>query len=172
MLNFTRPQHVWLRLTRSGSNFVGYTSIDGSNWSFAFTATVSMSGCIYAGLFAESINGSVTTTATFDNVSIFRAQNLAAGLQQFATPLDGLSVSVYPNPTSGEMTLSVAGAPERNLQLDVTDAFGRVVRSVELPEGAVFTYPLDLSSEPAGVYYLRLRSEAGVESMQRVLVQD
>ncbi len=70
ILNFNRPQHVWLRLTRSGSNFVGYTSIDGSNWSFAFTANISMTGCIYAGLFAESINGSVTTIATFDNVSV------------------------------------------------------------------------------------------------------
>jgi hypothetical protein len=70
------------------------------------------------------------------------------------------------------MTLSVAGAPERNLQLEVTDALGRTVRSVELPEGAAFTYPLDLSSEPAGVYYLRLRSESRIVSVQRIVVQE
>jgi len=104
-------------------------------------------------------------------VSIFRAQNLAAGLQQFATPQNGLSVSVYPNPSNGDMTLSIAGVPERNLQLEVTDALGRIVRNIALPEGAVFTHPLDLSSEPAGVYYLRLRSEIGVETVQRIVVQ-
>jgi len=171
ILNFNRPQHVWLRLTRNGSNFVGYTSIDGANWSFAFSATISMNGCIYAGLFAESINASVTTTATFDNVSIIGGAPALGATTQPASALDGMTVSVYPNPNSGEMTLSVAGAPERNLQLEVTDMMGRIVRNIELREGAVFTYPLDLSDEPAGVYFLRLRSEAGVESVQRIVVQ-
>jgi hypothetical protein len=173
ILNFIRPQHIWLRLVRNGSNFEGYTSPNGVNWSFAFSATIPMNGCIYAGLFAESINGNVTTTATFDNVSIIGGvPALGAKTHGAATALDGLTLSVYPNPTNGEVTLSVAGAPERNLQLEVTDALGRTVRSVELPEGAAFTYPLDLSSEPAGVYYLRLRSESGVKSVQRVVVQD
>jgi len=56
--------------------------------------------------------------------------------------------------------------------LEVTDMMGRIVRNLELPEGALFTYPLDLSSEPAGVYFLRLRSENGVESVQRIVVQE
>jgi hypothetical protein len=172
ILNLFRPAHTWLRLVRNGSNFVGYTSTNGVAWDFAFSTTISMSGCIYAGLFAESINNAVTTTATFDNVSILGGTPmLGANVQGITPALDGLTVSVYPNPTSGEMTLSVAGAPERNLQLEVTDALGRIVRNIALPEGAIFTYPLDLSKEPAGVYYLRLRSETGVESVQRVVVQ-
>jgi len=170
ILNFNRPAHVWLRLVRNGSNFTGYTSTNGSDWDFAFVATVPMTGCIYAGLFAESINNNVETNVSFDNVSITGTQNLAGGTS--STPaLDGLRVSVYPNPGNGEMTLSVTGAPDRNLQLEVTDMMGRIVRNIELPEGAVFNYPLDLSSEPAGVYFLRLRSENGVENVQRVVVQ-
>ncbi len=172
ILNLFRT-HTWLRLVRNGSNFAGYTSTNGVTWDFAFSTTISMSGCIYAGLFAESINNAVTTAATFDNVSILGGTPaLGANAQGITPALDGLTVSVYPNPGNGEMTLSVTGAPERNLQLEVTDALGRIVRNIALPEGAVFTYPLDLSSEPAGVYYLRLRSETGVESVQRVVVQE
>ncbi|NUO03120.1 MAG: T9SS type A sorting domain-containing protein [Saprospiraceae bacterium] len=130
-----------------------------------------MNGCLYAGVFAESINAGVTTTATLDNVSIYRALNLTADLPQFVTQNDGLNVSVYPNPGNGEMTLSVMGAPERNLHLEVTDMMGRMVRNIELPEGSIFTHSINLSNEPAGVYYLRLRSETGVISVQRVLVQ-
>jgi len=172
ILNFNRPAHVWLRLVRNGGNFTGYTSVNGVNWDFAFTATISMGGCIYAGLFAESINNNVETNVSFDNVTILGGTPLLGATTQPVVALDGLSVSVYPNPGSGDMTLSVTGAPERNLQLEVTNALGRIVRNIALPEGAVFTYPLDLSSEPAGVYYLRLRSENGVESVQRVVVQE
>ncbi len=75
ILNLTRPQHTWFRLVRNGSSFTGYTSTNGTNWSFAFSATVSMTGCIYAGVFAESINGNTTTTANFSNVNIIGAQN-------------------------------------------------------------------------------------------------
>jgi len=171
ILNFNRPTHVWLRLVRSGGNFTGYTSVNGTAWDFAFSATLPMGGCLYAGLFAESINANVETNVSFDNVSITGTQNLAGGIPPFASSLDGLSVFVYPNPGNGHMALSVAGAPERNLQLEVTDMIGRIVRNVELPEGEAFTYPLDLSSEPAGVYFLRLRSENGVESVQRIVVQ-
>jgi len=70
------------------------------------------------------------------------------------------------------LTLSVAGAPERNLQLEVMDMMGKMVRNIALPEGSVFTQPLDLSDQPAGVYYLRLRSGNGVESVQRIVVQE
>ncbi|NUO00481.1 MAG: T9SS type A sorting domain-containing protein, partial [Saprospiraceae bacterium] len=171
-LNFNRPAHVWLRLVRSGSNFTGFTSVDGSNWDFAFAATISMTGCIYAGIFAESINVNVTTNASFDNVTIIGGtQPLGAALQPVSA-LNDLSMSVYPNPGNGYMTLSVAGASERNLQLEVMDMMGRIVRNIALPEGEVFTYPLDLTNEATGVYFLRLRSENGVESVQRVVVQE
>ncbi len=171
MLNFNRPQHIWLRLVRNGSNFEGYTSVDGQDWNFAFTANISMAGCIYAGMFAESINVNVTTDASFDNVTVIGSNPTFGATAPVASALDGLSVSVYPNPGNGVMTLSVKGAPETNLRLEVMNALGSLIRDVELPEGAAFTYPLDLSNEAAGVYYLRLRSESGVENVQRVVIQ-
>ena len=174
-LNFNRPTHVWLRLTRNGSTFVGYTSPDGSNWTFAFSASVSMNGCIYAGLFSESINASAPTTVTFDNVSIIRPNsNLSIELAQPANLNDQtpqLDMNIYPNPGNGEMTLTVQSATDRPLNLKVMDAFGKIIRNIELNEGTAFNYSLDLSGEPAGIYYLRLRSDDGEENVQRIVLQ-
>jgi len=171
MLNFNRPTHVWLRLTRSGSTFTGYTSMDGLIWDFAFTANVTMTGCIYAGIFAESINTNVETTASFDNVSITGGTpGFSANAPSVTPSLNGLEVSVYPNPSNGEMTLAVQSETDRSLNLTVVDALGRVVRNIELNEGAVFNYQLDLSKEPAGIYYLRLRSESGEANVQRIVI--
>ena len=171
MLNFNRPSHVWLRLTRSGSNFVGYTSMDGLIWDFAFSANVTMTGCIYAGIFAESINTNVETTASFDNVSITGGTpGFSANAPDFTPSLNGLEVSVYPNPSNGDMTLAVQSATDGSLNLTVVDALGRVVRNIELNEGAVFNYSLDLSKEAAGIYYLRLRSENGEANVQRIVI--
>jgi len=171
MLNFNRPSHVWLRLTRSGSNFVGYTSMDGLIWDFAFSANVTMTGCIYAGIFAESINTNVETTASFDNVSITGGTpGFSANALDFTPSLNGLEVSVYPNPSNGDMTLAVQSETDRSLNLTVVDALGRIVRNIELNEGAVFNYSLDLSKEAAGIYYLRLRSENGEANVQRIVI--
>jgi len=171
--------HEWLRITRSGNTFVYAISPDGTNWQQVGVVNITMGSCLYVGMFAESINVNTTTTASFTNVSIGVGvaplagspdETLAESIAK--TPsLDNLKVSVYPNPSDGHMTLSVVGAPEQRLQLEVTDALGRIVRNIALPEGDVLTYPLDLDNQPAGVYYLRLRSENGVESVQRIVVQ-
>jgi len=174
ILNVNRPQHLWLRLVRNGNNFTGYTSVNGSTWDFAFTANVTMTGCIYAGLFAESINNNVETATSFGNVSIIGGTTpaLSSQVQNFTPASDALEVSVYPNPSSGEMTLAVQSPKVHPLTLTVMDALGRIVRNIELAEGINLSYPLDLSSEPAGIYYLHLRSKEGLEQVQRIVLQN
>ncbi len=115
ILNYIRPGHTWLRLERSGGNFVGYSSPDGVSWSFAFTAPVSMTGCVYVGIFSESINNSVTNTATFDNVSVTGTPiPLIGNFNQLPVAESGEEVQIYPNPTTGELNIDLdvhAGKP-------------------------------------------------------------
>jgi hypothetical protein len=138
ILNLTRPQHTWLRLVRNGSTFTGYTSTNGTNWSFAFSATISMTGCIYAGVFAESINVNTTTTATFSNISVTGASNssLANGLPdtQVAAEEDE-QVRIFPNPTTGEATIDLdihAGKPGT---IQVFNALGALTTQERLISG-------------------------------------
>ena len=63
-----RPGHTWLKITRTGNQFLGYTSANGSNWQFAFFVNINMSDCVYIGLFAEGPMDNVITEACFDNV--------------------------------------------------------------------------------------------------------
>ena len=60
----------WVKLVRSGStNFTGYRSPDGTNWTQQGTAAITMSNNVVVGLALTSHNGSSLGTATFDNVT-------------------------------------------------------------------------------------------------------
>jgi hypothetical protein len=71
---------------------------------------------------------------------------------------DGLDVTVYPNPTSGQVFIRLAGMEAGEFDVTVLDAAGRQVMQrtlVLLPNEAL---PLDLHGLATGIYTLRLRT--------------
>ncbi len=60
----------WLKLTRSGNTFSGYTSADGITWSQVATGTITMAQNVYIGLAEASDSTTTLSTANFDNVSV------------------------------------------------------------------------------------------------------
>jgi hypothetical protein len=64
----------WLKLVRSGNTFTGSTAPDSSGvagtWTQRGTQSITMASTILVGLGTLSHNASVTTTATYDNVSV------------------------------------------------------------------------------------------------------
>lgn len=61
----------WVRLVRSGSNFTGFMSSDGTTWTQITNAIpITMSSNVMVGLAVCAVNSSALSTATFDNVSI------------------------------------------------------------------------------------------------------
>jgi regulation of enolase protein 1 (concanavalin A-like superfamily) len=58
----------WLRLTRSGSTFSAFRSIDGVNWVFVGSQQINMSQSVFIGMAVTSHQAGVTRTAVFDNV--------------------------------------------------------------------------------------------------------
>jgi len=164
VLNFNRPQHVWLRLVRSGSTFEGYTSINGTTWSFAFSATISMTGCIYAGMFAESINTNVTTTAVFDQVSVSGASSLAVNPaqnlpQDNSGELPDIAVDMYPNPTSGKVSLTFRQFNQvinKRVTIKISNLLGESLRVKQIDALEVPTAYVDLSEFMDGVYLIQV----------------
>ena len=68
----------WVKLVRSGNNFSGYSSQDGSNWAqIGTTQTISMAQSVYVGLAISSNDNTKLMSATFDNVSITSAASPA-----------------------------------------------------------------------------------------------
>jgi subtilase family serine protease len=61
----------WLRVSRSGSTFSSFTSLDGVNWvQLGTSQTATMGSTVYVGLAVTSGSTAGAATATFDNVSV------------------------------------------------------------------------------------------------------
>jgi regulation of enolase protein 1 (concanavalin A-like superfamily) len=61
---------VWLRLVRQGNQFTGYLSANGTSWTMAGSATISMTSSAYVGLAVGSRDDSTLASATFTNAQI------------------------------------------------------------------------------------------------------
>ncbi len=95
---------VWLKLVRSGSNFSGYYSADGTTWTLVKTVSITMNSLAYGGLTAWSDGANITCVTTFSDVSVTSA-NVA--------PTVGRAASASPSVTTGSTTaLSVVGADD------------------------------------------------------------
>lgn len=67
-----RSAPIWIKLTRVGNTFAGFTSPDGTNWvqEWAPTTLPNVAPTVYVGLVQCSLNKSKLETGTFDSVSV------------------------------------------------------------------------------------------------------
>ncbi len=168
------PPAQWLRIQRVGNVFSLQTSVNGINWSPAGSVTVSMNNCLLVGIFAESINFNTTTTAVFDNVSISGgvptlAEAPGSGFAEAAQ--EQPEFSVYPNPTTGEVTVDLKDyASRETLRLQVFNTNGQPIYNLELNNLETTTQRLDLSTLPNGVYLIRVQSDGLSDAISRVVL--
>jgi len=162
---------TWLRVTRDGSQLTGAYSMDGIVWTDLGTATIALAGDVLIGLVSSATDFSGrndVAAAVFTNVTLERAVDSQPNVSDSDLSL----LSVYPNPASSTVSTHLQLAGPGTYTLDVLDALGRQL--VEQPlissSGAPETVSLDLSGLGPGVYLLRLRSETGASSTQRLTV--
>ena len=128
-------------------------SWDGVQWS-------AVGGGVVGSIRALALEGSVLWVGgallTVDSPSIhdvgLAALTLSPVSGESSPALSDLRIEVYPNPTTGPLTLRGVSATEA----EIYDTLGRRVRSVTLGTGS--EVPLDLSGLPAGVYVVRAGS--------------
>jgi regulation of enolase protein 1 (concanavalin A-like superfamily) len=70
---------AWVKLTRSGTTFTGYYSLDGINWIEVGSQSVTMSTSALTGLAVCAHNNSDLATATFTNVSLGSGPAITSG---------------------------------------------------------------------------------------------
>jgi hypothetical protein len=80
----------------------------------------------------------------------------------------GLQVSVYPNPTSGLLTIAPEGGVANDLRSSLYNTLGQPVSAVQELHPSV-PADFDLSNLAAGVYYLKVMG-TGVAATQKVVV--
>ncbi|MFQ5447510.1 MAG: T9SS type A sorting domain-containing protein, partial [Saprospiraceae bacterium] len=83
---------------------------------------------------------------------------------------DGLSnFSVYPNPSSGEIRVTVALKQRAALQLRVLNYLGQEEFFIEKENFEKGDFELDLSSKPTGVYWMVVELNGQVRHVERIL---
>lgn len=71
------------------------------------------------------------------------------------------SVSVYPNPVSGNMlTLKIESSVTKDLHIKIVDQFGRIIRSEPVELSNMNTKDIDVSNLVPGVYILQVNNDA------------
>jgi hypothetical protein len=83
-----------------------------------------------------------------------------------------MSTAVYPNPTSGKITVEISSESTGNCVMTLTDMIGRIVltRSVEMNSGSN-TIAMDLTAYEAGVYMLHVVNQNGGTSVTRLVIE-
>jgi hypothetical protein len=83
-----------------------------------------------------------------------------------------LEVSVFPNPSSGMFTYTIANDESKNFNVNVYDLHGRVLytRIVTNNGDSYTTQELDLGSLSAGIYLLRIEGE-NTNAVERIIIQ-
>ncbi|MDP4209066.1 MAG: T9SS type A sorting domain-containing protein [Bacteroidota bacterium] len=82
------------------------------------------------------------------------------------------SLEVYPNPSSGKFNVIIANAKDGRANLDIFSSQGRLIfsRQVSVTNEAN-KFEMDLSSFPAGVYFLQMKINGSVNKAKIVIVK-
>jgi hypothetical protein len=103
-------------------------------------------------------------------------QVLPAGTGQCKTGIEeGLSldnyVKVYPNPTSGLLTIKADFPEEEKAEIKVTNMMGQLIATATNTDISNNTFSINLSGQPAGVYLINVYTGIGTITRQVILTR-
>lgn len=81
---------------------------------------------------------------------------------------NNVSVSVYPNPSNGEISLTIAGFTGE-LNMEVMNIAGQVVASSKIEVKKSFKADFDFSTLAKGVYYIKLSNNDSVKTTKLII---
>jgi subtilisin-like proprotein convertase family protein len=89
------------------------------------------------------------------------------GLEEFA---GDQNITVYPNPSSGVVSLSILNAQFQNLQITVTDIQGKLIYSaIEKNVNAAFKKEIDLQEQAKGLYFINVIGDQKTASLKLIV---
>ena len=115
--------------------------------------------CNFHGFPGGGMNGTLVVTGTATATLDTRAA--------------GLDLTVYPNPSHGQVTVQFTQKAGADYKLRISNVIGQEVRTVALrPELTAAGLPLDLSELRAGVYFYSLLVDGKVAITKRLVLQN
>ncbi len=109
------------------------------------------------------------TTSTAINTIACQEDSVLVGLK--LTTYNGVSVDIYPNPASQNITLDFGKLHHSGLaDVMLSDVSGKVLLNNPLLINAVSRETIDVSALPKGVYFLRINTDTG-SVHKRILIE-
>ena len=80
-------------------------------------------------------------------------------------------VSIHPNPSSGNIQISVKGNPTNTVFISITNSVGQLCISKEIKLSSN-EFSLDISDLNPGIYYINLTNSTNGISMNEVIIKE
>ncbi|MFP4470397.1 MAG: T9SS type A sorting domain-containing protein, partial [Bacteroidales bacterium] len=118
-----------------------------------------------------SYGNSTVEQGTWSEGATTVIENLDYTTTSLGRELNAARLNVYPNPTSGQITLEFTGEASPDGYILIANANGQVVLEQEISRmQAGSKVQIDLSTMPRGVYYLRLVSST-MTSVEKIILE-
>jgi Secretion system C-terminal sorting domain len=169
---FPSQNRYWLRITRTGTQFVMFVSPNGATWYPVGAQNITMAECIQVGLVITNYTASSTVTAQFSNVTVTGgnpakpAYNGNISEDIFANT----DFTIMPNPTSGYLEINMSAYGKKDVQMEIYNVQGKLMRSATL-DAARGIEEVDMTSFVNGMYLIRMKAEGHPDVTKRVVVQ-
>ncbi|GJM36530.1 MAG: hypothetical protein DHS20C18_55310 [Saprospiraceae bacterium] len=173
---FYRPQATWLRIVRTGNQFVGYASTNGTYWQTVMTSNIPMNACIHAGLVVTNYNNN-NVTATFDNVEVTQS-----GISPFSIPEIGTrevdmqhfiakDFTIFPNPAKEKLSLNLENYFGQEVQILISNQLEQPILERKVEQVGSIPEEFELNSLSSGTYFVRIITAKGQKVKQFVIVK-
>ena len=128
-----------------------------------------MGNCIEVGLVVTNYTANSTVTATFANVSVTGGNITKPAIDTQEDIFAIADFSIMPNPTTGIISLDLSSYGKRQLQLDMYNLQGKLLRSTNMETGSG-KEEIDLTAFANGMYLIRVRAEGLPDVTKRVVL--
>lgn len=95
-------------------------------------------------------------------------ENTTVGLHQMNA--ESLGLELYPNPTTGKVTVNYNLTGIDNVLLNVLDITGRSIASRKLAPGNNMSVNLDLDEFPAGIYSVVVFFNNQIQKVEKLMI--
>ncbi|MBK6948570.1 MAG: T9SS type A sorting domain-containing protein [Haliscomenobacter sp.] len=176
-----RPEQSGLKNSWMGPYFVYATTLDESDYPDRFVPEKRIAVVIGDNselktpppLLITYFNRDGEVLAT-NKISEYLAGDVTTSIEEAASKVpEFLQVTLYPNPASDFSTLTYALSKSRNLRIDLLDVQGNWLETVD--QGTVtpgyHQLRIDTHALPSGIYFVRLQTEAGVQTVRMSVVK-
>ena len=81
-------------------------------------------------------------------------------------------LTIYPNPTSDDITITLTGNNDDKITLiEIYDLRGKLVHELNFHNGHGKRYSIDLSRQPAGMYFVHIVAQKEMVSKKITLIR-